>query len=329
MTKILLLLWSFTISVPVYAVTTEPLALDSSISSQNISFYSSGCQTRGVLYKPVSSDSVKWPVIVMAPGFSGVKESGYIYFAEQFAKAGFAVLLFDYPNFGGSESKVAQEVDPWMQVQAYRDAITYVAEQSFIDSKRIGVWGGSYSGGHAIAASNLDGRVACYVAMTPFISGSKFWEMLPAASRDYLTKMFQKDRSGRIKGEKPMMIPVVTNQPRAFSAVSGMDAWNYVEWFKKDAPLFQNQVTLKSLEMQLEYEPGVFINRRPHLPKLFMVASKDENIPENHIETAFIQADEPKSLVTFEGHHFSGYQEQRDRTIGFSVEFFKKYLSSQ
>lgn len=69
---------------------------------------------------------------------------------------------------------VKGEIDPWQQIQAYRDGISYIESRTDLDADRIGIWGGSYSGGHAIVVSALDKRVKCMVAMTPFISGSYY-----------------------------------------------------------------------------------------------------------------------------------------------------------
>ena len=144
------------------------------ISKMDVSFISNGLLIKGWLFMPADSINKKLPAIVMAPGFSGTKECNYQFFASNFSKEGFAVLRFDYPNFGESVVQAKGEVDPWQQVQAYRDGITFLETRDEIDANRIGIWGGSYSGGHAIVVSAIDNRVKCMVAMTPFISGSYY-----------------------------------------------------------------------------------------------------------------------------------------------------------
>ena len=70
--------------------------------------------------------SGKVPTIVMAHGFSAVKEMYLDKFAEVFAAAGLGALVFDNRNFGASGGEPRQEIDPWEQVRDYRDAITFV-----------------------------------------------------------------------------------------------------------------------------------------------------------------------------------------------------------
>lgn len=292
----------------------------------DIRFISNGLLVKGWLFLPENSTGAKLPAIVMAPGFSGTKECNYQFFASNFAKEGFAVLLFDYPNFGESEVRTKGEVDPWQQVQAYRDGITFLETRDEIDVKRIGVWGGSYSGGHAIVVSALDSRVKCLVAMTPFISGSFYMKAFKPELKSFLTQQFNADRLSRVKGGPPAMIPVATNDSKKFAAISSPNAWTFIQSFKEYAPNYENQVTLKSLEMQLEYEPGYYVQNMSLLPKLFIIAKNDELIPEQLITNAFHKATEPKQLSYIEGHHFSPYMESLPEASKQAIDWFKMNL---
>ena len=131
-----------------------------------------GIKLRGWMYVP---DRVSGPVpaIVMAHGFSAVKEMYLDRYAEVFSAARMAALVFDNRNFGASEGEPRQEIDPWQQVRDYRHAITWVSQQPGIDRARIGVWGSSYSGGHALVLGAIDRRVKCVVSQVPLVSGSQ------------------------------------------------------------------------------------------------------------------------------------------------------------
>ena len=108
-----------------------------------------GVTLRGWHYLP-DQRSGKVPTIVMAHGFSAVKEMYLDKFAEVFAEAGLGALVFDNRNFGASGGEPRQEIDPWEQVRDYRDAITFVETLPETDADRIGIWGSSYSGGHVL-----------------------------------------------------------------------------------------------------------------------------------------------------------------------------------
>src|ERR1700690_1277183 len=81
--------------------------------------------------------SGKVPPIVMAHGFSAVKEMYLDKYAEVFAAAGLGALVFDNRNFGASGGEPRQEIDPWEQVRDYRDAITYAETLPETDADRI------------------------------------------------------------------------------------------------------------------------------------------------------------------------------------------------
>lgn len=291
-----------------------------------ISFQSSQLTIRGWLFRPTDSPEEKLPAIVMAPGFSGVKECNYQFYAEIFAKEGFAVLLFDYPNFGESEVSIKGEIDPWQQVQAYRDGISYLETRTDIDVTKVGVWGGSYSGAHSLVVGALDHRVKCLVAMTPFISGGYHLKAMPPQIKTYLQSQFDADRTARIKGEKPEMIPVASDDKMQLSAISSPYVLNFIEQFTPYAPNYENAVTLKSLEMQLEYEPGYYVPRIGDIPKLFMIAIRDELIPASLIIEAYARASEPKIMHFIDGHHFSPYMEKLQEAAGLAIEWFKEHL---
>src|SRR5437879_12629465 len=136
---------------------------------QDIEFNAEGTTLRGWLYTPDAGHR-PFPTIVMAHGFSAVKEMYLDKFAEVFANAGMAVLVFDNRNFGASDGEPRQEIDPWAQVRDYRHAITWMRQVPDVDPDRIGVWGSSYSGGHVLVLAAIDRRINAPVGQPPLIS---------------------------------------------------------------------------------------------------------------------------------------------------------------
>src|SRR5690606_41051296 len=65
-------------------------------------------------------------------------------------RSGFVVLVHDHRNFGESDGVPRQDIDPWAQVADWRRAISYLESHSLVDPQRIGIWGTSFSGGHAL-----------------------------------------------------------------------------------------------------------------------------------------------------------------------------------
>src|SRR5882757_4642156 len=192
---------------------------------KDIEINAEGTMLRGWFYTPESA-SGKVPGIVMAHGFSAVKEMYLDRFAEHFCAAGLAVVVFDNRNFGASEGQPRQEIDPWAQVRDYRHAITWTRTQREIDSERIGVWGSSYSGGHVLVVGAIDRRVKCVVSQVPLASGYRNIQRL--VRPDFIAPLRAQlvtDREARFRGEAPTMIPVVAANPLAPSALPTPDSY--------------------------------------------------------------------------------------------------------
>src|ERR1700726_4878764 len=111
------------------------------------------------------------PAITMAHGFGGTKEHGLERFALAFAAAGFVVLVHDHRNFGTSGGDLRGDIDPWQQIADWRRAISYLESRAEVDPTRIGLWGTSYAGGHALVLGATDRRLRCIVSQVPTISG--------------------------------------------------------------------------------------------------------------------------------------------------------------
>jgi len=136
---------------------------------KDITFISKGLRCSGWLYVPDDlKTGAKAPAIVMATGFTGVKEAILPDFATQFVNAGFVTMVFDYRYFGDSEGEPRSQNFPLKLVEDCRNAITWVSDQPEVDSQRIGIWGTSYGGGLVLYVGTYDRRVKAVVSQVPF-----------------------------------------------------------------------------------------------------------------------------------------------------------------
>ena len=111
------------------------------------------------------------PVVVMAHGLAGTKDSGLQPFAEALAAAGLDVVAFDYRGFGASDGSPRQTVRPAQQLEDYRAAMVAAAALPDVDAQRLVLWGVSLSGGHVLAAAADRDDVAAVVSLTPLVDG--------------------------------------------------------------------------------------------------------------------------------------------------------------
>ena len=274
---------------------------------RDIAFDVEGTTLRGWLYLP-DGTTAPYAVVVMAHGFTGVKEQYLDRYAEVFAATGLAVLVFDNRNFGASDGEPRGEIDPVQQVRDYRHAITYARTLPELDRSRVGAWGTSYSGGHVLMLGAIDQRVRCVVSQVPLISGPIGAsrrirsDLVPA-----LLNRFDADREARFRGSAPAVLPVTAEDPTAPCALPGPDAWAFFAGTRDLAPAWRNEVTLRSAEMGREYEPGTWVARISPTPLLMVVATEDTLTPTDLALDAYNRALEPKRLVLMPGGHFDPY----------------------
>jgi uncharacterized protein len=294
---------------------------------KDISFTTTdGTTLRGWHYTPDTSG--KHPTIIMAHGFSAVKEMYLDKYAEHFARAGLASVVYDNRNFGASDGVPRQEIDPWQQVRDYSDAVTFAQSLDQTDPERIGVWGSSYSGAHVLVVAAIDRRVKCVVSQVPAISGSEGFRRLVRA--DFIAPLqaqLHADRANRAAGGAPAMVPVVAEDPTAPSALPTADSYKwFIETAVARAPPWRNEVTLRTIEYAFGYEPGAYIGLISPTPLLLIVAVKDHLAVSDLAIAAYERAFEPKRLVLLPGGHFDAYIEAFDQSAGPACDWFREHL---
>ncbi len=276
---------------------------------ENVEFHTDDQVTlRGWLYKPEGDQPA--PLIVMSHGFSATKEMYLDDYAEVFAAGGFAVLVYDNRCLGDSDGTPRGEIDPWLQIQDYRAAITWAAELPDIDAERIGVWGSSYSAGHVLVVAATDRRVRCVVSQVPLISGYENARRLVRADMvAVLRGAFDADRTARYHGKDPAMIQVCYDQdPTEMCALPTADTHDFFLGPILDrATTWTNSVTLRSVEMFLDYEPGAYLPLITPTPLMMVVAAGDHLTVVDLATRGFSTAHEPKKLLVLPGGHFEAY----------------------
>lgn len=287
-----------------------------------------GTTLRGWHYHPDAPG--RHATIVMAHGYSAVKEMYLDKYAEAFAQAGFASVVYDNRNFGASDGEPRYEIDPWLQVRDYSDAVTFATGLDQTDPARIGIWGSSYSGGHVLVVAAIDHRVKCVVSQLPVVSG---WQNLRRIVRaDFLAELeagFHADRASRAGGNAPATIPVVAEDPTAPSALPTADSYQwFTETAAERAPSWRNEVTLRTIEYALGYEPGAYIGLISPTPLLLIVAVKDHLAVSDLAIAAYERAREPKRLVLLPGGHFDAYTKEFDQSSRPACDWFRTHLAT-
>ena len=295
---------------------------------RDIEFKADGVTLRGWLYKP-SKGRGPFPTVVMAHGFSGVKEMGLDLYAEVFARGGLAVLAYDNRCLGASDGKPRQDIDPTMQLRDYRSAITFAETQKECDAARIGVWGTSYTGGTVCAVGALDRRVKAVVSQVPFMIGWRnLQQFMPVTQMPAFHRMLDEDRARRAAGKPSAYMKMCSRDPNEPHLFPGAATYDYVHQYVDKDPncTWENRVTLRSIEYMLEYDVSGYMIRLGATPLLMIVSRFDTTTPSDIALDCSDLVKGPKQLHVIEADHYAAYTDAFDETAAAARDWFVKHL---
>jgi cephalosporin-C deacetylase-like acetyl esterase len=228
-----------------------------------------------------------------------------------FVEAGMAALIFDYRNLGASDGDVRQHIDPWAQIEDYKASLSFLESRDDIDSDRLGVWGISYSGGHAILLAALDDRVKCAVGNVPVIDGyGTMWRVHGSEGFRRLKGLIAEDRTKRFAtGTYGYM-------PMSCDPKDGLPAWPFdevrtvfEELQRTQAPRHEHRNTIASVELLMQYNALPYASRITSTPFMMIIAQGDDITMEDMEVEAFHQIRTPdkKLVVLPETSHMTLY----------------------
>ncbi|MEV6026646.1 alpha/beta fold hydrolase [Streptomyces sp. NPDC052036] len=296
------------------------------VERKDVEFEADGGVTlRGWLFLPDGPGP--HPAVTMAHGYAGVRELGLERFARAFAEDGFVVLLHDHRTFGASDGEPRQDVDPWQQITDWRRAISYLESRPEVDPGRIGLWGTSYAGGHALVLGATDRRLRAVVSQVPTISGYEqgLRRIAPDAVAA-LEEAFNEDERARFRGEAPRTQAIVSSDPAVPASYRSQDAVDFYLQPKPDG-VWDNRVTVRSTRAARMYEPGTWITRVSPTPLLVIVARDDTVTVTDLALAAYERALEPKRLQLIPGGHFDPYTTQFDQASTAALAWFREHLA--
>jgi dienelactone hydrolase len=289
---------------------------------QDVRFDSGGERCAAWLYTPDTPGP--HPVVVMAHGFGGVRTARLCAFAERFAAAGLAALVFDYRHFGDSGGEPRQLLDVGRQLDDWRSAIEFARSLEGVDPERVAIWGSSFSGGHVAVLAAEDHRIAAAVSQGPFLDG--VWALRAAGPRNNfrLTVAGLRDEATRLRRRPPYLMPIV-GPPGTLAAMNSPDAEPGYRALFSEGDEFRNEVAARiGLRVGL-YRPVRHAGRIA-CPWLVSIADRDVVTPPQPALKAAARA--PRSEVRrYDAEHFDIYVgETFERVVADEVEFLARHL---
>lgn len=289
-------------------------------AEEQVAFWSAGHRLSGILYRP--REEGRRPALVVCHGFAGIKEGFPRPIAQALARAGYLALAFDYRGFGESEGPRWRLI-PEEQVEDILSALTYLAGREEADPTRLGLWGISFGGGHAVAAAAADPRARAVVAQVPVANGRRW---LRGLRRNWewaeFLKRIEAARLERVRtGVSTLVDPLEIMLPDPETARV------YAEVLER-FPQRRCQLPLETAERVLGYAPDAVAHRIAPRALLCIHAADDVLVPPEESERLFRNAGEPKRLVVIPGAtHFTVYEAPHfQRVLDEGLAWLGQYL---
>lgn len=194
----------------------------------NTTFMSGGLNCGAIVYIP--GGAVNPPVIIMAHGLGAEMSFSLSLYAEEFAKNGYAVLMFDYRYFGLSEGEPRHIISPKKQQEDWEAAIKFARSMDNVDGNSICLWGYSFSGGHVITLAARDKNIKGFIASVPFMD-SFFILKINGMRKDLMINIAAaRDGLASLSGKEPYCVPLIgtpdefalMNTPETFEGYMSM-----------------------------------------------------------------------------------------------------------
>ncbi|SNV53217.1 hydrolase [Mycolicibacter terrae] len=292
---------------------------------EDISFRSGNASVSAWLYRPDGAGPTGAPLLVMAHGLGAVRTMRLDAYAERFAAAGYACLVFDYRNFGASDGAPRQLLDVGMQLADWAAAVDFAHNLAGIDPARIGLWGTSFGGGHVIAtAARLP--VAAVVAQCPFTDGIASARTIPPLTLARVSLLAMRDLAAARLGNPPVMV-ATAGRPGEVALMTTPDSYRGYLQLVPEGQTVRNEVAARFGMKVLGYRPGR-LAAKVTCPILFCVCDSDSVAPPG--PTLRYAARAPRGTVKryAEGHFDIYVGDAFERVVADQLEFLDRNLKA-
>jgi len=261
--------------------------------------------------------------VVLGHGLSAVHDQRLTAYAERFAAAGLAALVFDYRHFGASGGEPRQLFSVATQLEDWRTAIEHARGLPGI--QKVGLFGSSFGGGHAITLAASE-AVQAAVAQCPMTDGLKASLLAPKATAAKLTKLALQDVGGARFGRAPKLVKAA-GRPGEVALMSAPDTLPGFESITPPDSVWVNAISARAGLEILRYRPGTKA-KEIACPLLLCLCDHDSLVDVDASER--VARDAPQGeVVRYPIGHFEIYTGQWfERAVSRQAEFLARHLGA-
>lgn len=295
------------------------------VGREDVDFASGKDRCAAWLYRPVDT-ATPAPCVVMASGFSCVRDQGLDAFAERFMAAGFAVLAFDYRCFADSGGEPRQLVRANRQCDDWRAALSFVRSLNWVDVRRIAIWGFSAGGGHVQLLAMTEPGIGAAIGVAPLVDGTRTLHYiggLPLLTRLGLAGI--RDGFRALRGAEPYRVPAA-GVPGSGAVISSPEGLSGFESITPPDSSWRNEACARTF-MAPPYRLARKVRHIP-IPILYCITEGDDVTP----PALGMQAAERApfgELHTYPGGHFDAFLgETLERMAADQLDFLTRRLTA-
>jgi dienelactone hydrolase len=300
--------------------------IEQTVTRTKVQFDSSGVACAGYLYRPAQARG-PLPCVVLGHGTAGTMDRLFVY-AEPFAAAGLAVLVFDYRGWGASDGQPRQVIDIAGQLEDWRAAIEFARGLEGVDPDRIALWGSSLSGGHVVAVAADDPQIAAVVAQVPWFGdartpGQTLRQLLEVSTIKLIAAAIR-DAIRGARGRPPYLVPIV-GEPGQTALFTGPEVKAALEAKALEGSRWRNQFAPRFIFALPRYALGRLAERLG-MPLLVCVADHDRETPAD-FAARFVERAPHGELRRYAASHFEMYHgETFKQVLADQVDFLRTHL---
>jgi pimeloyl-ACP methyl ester carboxylesterase len=265
----------------------------------------------------------------MAHGIGAIKAGGLAPFAERFCREGFAAIVFDYRQWGGSTGQPREELSFPRQLEDYSTVIGWAATHPDIDAHRIFAWGTSFAGMYIVELAASDTRLAGAIGQVPLVDGFAAARMASPGRGLRLLAAALLDRLGSVFGFSSLYLPGA-GRPGELAIGTTEDAlFGERLMTPKDSTEWRNRVAARSL-LSFSWRRPVRRAAAVRCPLLLVVAEQDSMAPVGPAIRVTEKAPLGE-LYRSRGGHYDVYQGgvSFDEVLRVELEFLHRHAKNE
>ena len=273
-------------------------------------------------YRPKTEQ--KPAVIIMAHGFAALRHFKLVQYAQRFAQAGYAVILFDYRYWGGSTGYPRELESLKLQLEDWVTVIDYIAQKKSIDTRRMVLWGTSLSGGYVLELASQLKNIKAIIAQIPFVDGTESAKHYPLQFLPQALKISSQDYMGGKVGLSPRTLPVI--HPKKLCFLPTPDSYaGYLSILNPDY-YWSGEVPARVFFHLMRFRPIQNV-RKITVPTLFIAAKQDTFIPIEISREAATNIAPFAQYHEWEMQHFDIYHGQWfEKAVSTQLEFLHQHI---